>query len=187
MMFFVGFAGLTIDHAPVDGSIVVEFANRLYSVPDIETPSRPTKPIILPIELPPLLFAPFPTDPLSRAVCIARLGSLIPRQILDHAHKFPLVPFIIHVAIQAALQSDSSVPTPLVIRSVTMRRYAGGRSDPSHLRTAASAALVDRILDPEFDPLDPQNAILFKGAFASHETVTKAAKAGAGVGGIFRS
>ncbi|KAF9456214.1 hypothetical protein BDZ94DRAFT_1315366 [Collybia nuda] len=177
-----GFAGLTVDHAPVDGSIVVEFVNKLYNVPNIPISPESTVFTPLPFVLPPSLPKTFPIDPLNRIVRVTSLGTLVSQSILANAHKSRLLPFIIHMSVQAALLNDPFIPSPLVVQPIAMRHYAGGRSDPSYSRTAESTALVNAILDPNTDLSDPRVKILFQQALASHKAIIKAAKVGAGVG-----
>lgn len=187
--FILGAAGLTVDHAPVDGGIAAEFANQLVSTdrPKVHSHGSIT-PMPLEFSLP-LSVATFPLARISldRTIRVVELGQLVPTEVITLAYQYRLVPFMIHMAIQSALRGLKS-PTPLVVQPTSMRHFTHGRSEPSYPTTSASIALTSALNDVQdqsngYDVTsDPKLASLFLAAHIAYKAVVKTVKGGTGVG-----
>ncbi|RDB25577.1 Carnitine O-palmitoyltransferase 1, brain isoform [Hypsizygus marmoreus] len=181
-----GLAGMSVDHAPVDGGIVIQLANKLATLAAPRTQSNDLiHPTFLDISLP-SHFEPFsfPSPALQSAVRVIELNhpEKIPAKLSHHAHKSRLVPFMVHMAVQAALHKIPALQASLVVQPTSMRHFVKGRSQPSYPVTAESIALITA-LEKTQDPIGKEHLrTLFHAAYVAHKAVIKFVKRGTGVG-----
>lgn len=180
-----GVAGLSIDHASVDGGIAVQFANKLSTLDTPSTPTGAITPTRIAITLPPQLPQHDTPKSITRSSRTISLSETLPAHAAARISVAKLVPFLTHMAVQAALRSiEDVVAKPLVTQSVTMRHLPGGRSDPSYPVTDASVALIDALTSSDTSGAGHGLELvgLLSNALTSHKNVIKTAKLGSSVG-----
>ncbi|GLB44766.1 hypothetical protein LshimejAT787_1801030 [Lyophyllum shimeji] len=186
VVFEDGVPGLVVDHAPVDGGIVNLFGNLVGTFHSSEEGGKRLQPVPLDLVIPSDLSFSIPAAPFTRAVRIANIARGLPQEIIDPIYTARLVPFMIHMAVQAAIRGTPSISmlSPFFVQPCSMRHFLKGRSDPTYPISSASFALVDALNSSDLGAVADARTFttLFKQALRAHKTIIKAAKRGSGIG-----